>query len=375
MKKPRKRRVIVSVTNDLSTDQRVKKVCESLLKLDLEILLIGRNLRDSENIKRPYKCLRMNLLFNKGALFYAEYNLRLFIVLLFSKVDVYHSNDLDTLLANYLASILRRKPIVYDSHEYFTGVPEIQNKTLVKKVWTTIENHIFPKLKYIFTVNQSIASLYEKQYGKKLKVIRNIPRKKVWTINKSKQELDLPENKRIIITQGAGINTDRGMEEALEAMLFLKDVCFVIIGNGDVIPKLKKRTLELNLEKSIIFKDKMPYEEMMLFTQHAEIGLSLDKNTNINYKLSLPNKIFDYIHAGVPILASKIKEVEAVITKHKIGLFIDNQEPKHIAQQIKRALDENLKFKYRMNIKNAALQFNWENEEKHLVEVYKRIAK
>ena len=199
MKKSRKRRVIVSVTNDLSTDQRVKKVCESLLKLDLEILLIGRNLPDSRSIKRPYKYLRMNLLFNKGALFYAEYNLRLFLILLFSKVDVYHSNDLDTLLANYLASIIRRKPIVYDSHEYFTGVPEIQNKTFVKKVWTTIENHIFPKLKHIFTVNQSIASLYEKQYGKKLKVIRNIPRKKVWTINKSKQELDLPENKRIII--------------------------------------------------------------------------------------------------------------------------------------------------------------------------------
>lgn len=375
MKKSRKRRVIISVTNDLSTDQRVKKVCESLLKLDIEILLVGRNLRDSKNIKRPYKCIRMNLLFNKGALFYAEYNLRLFLILLFSKVDVYHSNDLDTLLANYLASILRRKPIVYDSHEYFTGVPEIQNKTFVKKVWTTIENHIFPKLKHIFTVNQSIASLYEEQYAKKLKIIRNIPRKKTWTIDKSRQQLGLPENKKIIITQGAGINIDRGIEEALEAMQHLKDVCFVIIGNGDVIPKLKKRTFELNLEKSIIFKDKMPYEQMMQYTQHAELGLSLDKNTNINYRLSLPNKIFDYIHAGVPILASKIKEVEAVITKHRIGLFIENHEPKHIAQQIERALDENLKFKYQKNIKNASLQLNWENEEKNLVEVYKRIAK
>ena len=375
MKKSRKRRVIVSVTNDLSTDQRVKKVCESLLKLDLEILLIGRNLPDSRSIKRPYKYIRMNLLFNKGALFYAEYNLRLFLILLFSKVDVYHSNDLDTLLANYLASIIRRKPIVYDSHEYFTGVPEIQNKTFVKKVWTTIENHIFPKLKHIFTVNQSIASLYEKQYGKQLKIIRNIPRKKTWTIDKSRQQLGLPENKKIIITQGAGINIDRGVEEALEAMQFLNDVCFVIIGNGDVIPKLKKRTFELNLEKSIIFKDKMPYEQMMQYTQHAELGLSLDKNTNINYRLSLPNKIFDYIHAGVPILASKIKEVEAVITKHRIGLFIENHEPKHIAQQIEKALDENLKFKYQKNIKNAALQLNWENEEKNLVEVYKKIAK
>ena len=187
MKNLKKKRVIVSVTNDLSTDQRVKKVCESITKLNTEILLIGRILPESKKLELPYTCIRMKLLFNHGPLFYAEYNIRLFFFLLFSKVDIYHANDLDTLLANYLASKIRRKPLIYDSHEYFTGVPEIQNRKIVKKIWTMIEGWIFPRLRHIFTVNDSIASLYNEKYGKSVKTLRNIPRKSNTIYFKSKK--------------------------------------------------------------------------------------------------------------------------------------------------------------------------------------------
>ena len=374
MKKLQKKRIIISVTNDLTTDQRVKKVCNSLTDLNYEILLIGRILPDSLKLNRPYSCKRMKLLFNKGALFFAEYNIRLFFLLLFSKVDIFHANDLDTLLANYLAAKIRRKPIVYDSHEYFTGVPEIQNKKLVKKTWLTIERWIFPKLKYIFTVNQSIAKLYKEEYDKDLQILRNIPHKLQLKTLKSKSELNIPEDKDIIITQGAGINIDRGIEETVEAMQYLENVCLMIIGNGDVIPKLKKRVLELKLENSIIFKGRMPYHEMIQYTQHAQLGLTLDKDTNINYKFSLPNKLFDYIHAGIPILATRIIEVEKIIKKYNIGLFIENHEPKHIAKQIRSALNnEKLKAKWRLNINLAANELHWGFEEKLLKEMYKKI--
>ena len=374
MKKLQKKRIIISVTNDLTTDQRVKKVCNSLTDLNYEILLIGRILPDSLKLNRPYSCKRMKLFFNKGALFFAEYNIRLFFLLLFSKVDIFHANDLDTLLANYLAAKIRRKPIVYDSHEYFTGVPEIQNKKLVKKTWLTIERWIFPKLKYIFTVNQSIAKLYKEEYDKDLQILRNIPHKLQLKTLKSKSELDIPEDKDIIITQGAGINMDRGIEEAVEAMQYLENVCLMIIGNGDVIPKLKKRVMELKLENSIIFKGRMPYHEMMQYTQHAQLGLTLDKDTNINYRFSLPNKLFDYIHAGIPILATRIIEVEKIIKKYNIGLFIDNHEPKHIAKQIRSALEnEKLKAEWRLNINLAANELHWGFEEKVLKEMYKKI--
>ena len=374
IKKLQKKKIIISVTNDLSTDQRVKKVCGTLNAMNFDILLIGRKRHTSLKLKRPYQTKRMRLIFNKGPLFYAEFNIRLFILLLFSKVDIYHANDLDTLLANYLAAIIRRKPIVYDSHEYFTGVPEIQNKKLVKKVWQTIEQFIFPKLKHIITVNQSIAQLYKEEYNKDLRILRNVPNKVKTHKLKRKSELNIAEDKDIIITQGAGININRGIEELVEAMQYLNNVCLIIIGDGDVIPQLKKRVLELKLENSIIFKGRMPYHEMMQYTQHAKLGITVDKDTNTNYKYSLPNKLFDFIHAGIPILASKIIEVEKIIKKYQIGLFINNHEPTHIANQIKYALDnKELISEWKSNTTLATKELNWEIEENTLKDLYKKI--
>jgi len=369
-----KKRIIVSVTNDLATDQRVKKVCNSLKNLDYDILLVGRKLTESLKLHRDYDCKRMNLFFNKGALFYAEYNIRLFFLLLFSRVDVYHSNDLDTLLANFLAAKIRRKPLVYDSHEYFTGVPEIQNKPFVKGVWLAIERWIFPKLEYIFTVNPSISQLYKTEYGKTLRIMRNMPNKISLNNSKTKEELGIPLDKVIIITQGAGINIDRGIEEAVEAMQYLKNVCFLIIGDGDVIPQLKQRVVELGLQKSVLFKGRMPYQEMMQYTQLAQLGLTLDKDTNINYRYSLPNKLFDYIHARVPVLATKVIEVQKIIEAYNVGLFIENHQPKHIADQIRLALNnEDLQNTWSENMERAVKELNWEHEEIALKEVYTEI--
>ena len=374
IKKLQKKKIIISVSNDISTDQRVKKVCGTLNAMNYDILLIGRKRPTSLKLNRPYSTKRMKLIFNKGALFYAEFNIRLFILLVFSKVDIYHANDLDTLLANYLAAIIRKKPIVYDSHEYFTGVPEIQNKKIVKKVWLTIEQFIFPKLKHIITVNKSIAQLYKEEYNNDLRILRNVPNKLVTLKLKSKSELNIVEDKDIIITQGAGININRGIEELVEAMQYLNNVCLIIIGDGDVIPQLKKRVLELKLENSVIFKGRMPYNEMMQYTQHANLGITIDKDTNTNYKYSLPNKLFDFIHAGIPILASKIIEVEKIIKKYQIGLFINNHEPTHIANQIKYALDnKELISEWKSNTTLASKELNWEIEENILKDLYKKI--
>ncbi|MCT4583182.1 MAG: glycosyltransferase [Flavobacteriales bacterium] len=364
------KKVVVSVTNDLSFDQRVNKMCTTLSQMGFEVELIGRLLPDSQPLKRDYKTKRMRLFFKKGALFYAFFNLRLFIVLLFKKVDIYHANDLDTLLANYLAAKIRGKKLVYDSHEYFLGVPEIQGRA-AKKVWAAIERFIFPKLEIIFTVNQSIADLYEKDYGKKLKIVRNLPLQQ--TIEKVKTRLDLkmPNDKRIIILQGAGINVDRGAEELLEAVALSDDYVLYIVGTGDVIEDLKRRARQADLQNKVVFVGRVPYPEMMQYTLNADVGVTLDKDTNINYRFSLPNKIFDYMKAGIPIVASNLKEVANIIHTYNVGVVIKDHTPHTILEGLNAALQDQEQVKvFARNGLKGVEELNWENEVQPVKEIY-----
>ncbi len=370
------KRAIVSVINDLSTDQRVHKVCNTLQQLGFEVTLIGRKQRLSLPLsKRNYNTKRMVLVFEKGPLFYAEYQIRLFFYLLFHKVDVLVSNDLDTLLPNYLISKLKSSKLVYDTHELFCEVPELQTNPTKKKIWKSIETWIFPKLKYVFTVNDSIAKSYKEEYNVEVKVVRNVPllANQTNVVKASKQELEIPEDKKIIVLQGAGINMDRGAEEAVQAMQYVNDAILLIIGSGDVIPVLKQIVRDQKLETKVKFIGKIPLEILVQFTQLADIGLTLDKDTNINYRYSLPNKLFDYIHAGVPVLASNLVEVKKIIKHYQIGDCIDNYTPQHIASKLNSMLIDEARLQmWKKNTKIAAAQLNWENEEQILKEVYNK---
>lgn len=358
-----KKIIAVLVSNDLITDQRVSKMCDSLVQRGYMPVLIGRLLPGSLPMNdRNYSCIRLKLWFKSGLLFYANLNLALFFKLLFLKCNGIHANDLDTLLPAFMVSRIRNKKLVYDTHEYFTGVPELLKRPAVRKVWKSIESFIFPKLKNTITVNDSIANLYFNDYGIKPSVIRNIPAKQE-VLKVSRKELNLPENKFLIILQGSGINVDRGGEEAVEMMHFLDDALLIIAGSGDVLPLLREKVDNLKLENKIIFKDKMPYKELMKHTSVCDLGLTLDKDTNINYRFSLPNKLFDYIHAGIPTLASDLPEVKRIINTYKIGLISPNHNPKILAEIVSELMRNSLKQQeLRNNCNVASKLLSWENE-------------
>lgn len=363
------KKAVVTVTNDLVTDQRVMRTIGVLRELGFEPTFVGRQLPQSLPFEKPYPSYRFKLWFNKGFLFYANYNLRLFIFLLFRRYDLYISNDLDTLLPNFLVSKLKGKPLVYDSHEYFTGVPEIQNRPIVKAVWTRLEKWIFPKLKDVITVNQSIAQLYKKEYNKEVKVVRNISDSSLPEKVKTREELGLPKDAFILINQGAGINVDRGMEEALEALKLLPaHVILLIVGNGDAVPGLVQQANDMGLSGRVIFKPKQPYLEMLQYTLNSDCGLSLDKPLSPNYKFSLPNKVFDYIKCGLPLVVSDVVEVQNVVRKYDLGEVIVDHQPQNIANSVLEVMAKG-KPNYREKMLKAAAENNWEMEQ----EVWKHI--
>ncbi len=357
------KKVVVTVTNDLVTDQRVMRTIGVLQEMGMQPTFVGRLLPNSLEFKKDYSHKRFKLAFTRGFLFYANYNLRLFFYLLRHPFDVYLANDLDTLLPNFLVSKLRGKPLIYDSHEYFTGVPEIQNRAVVKWVWTRLERFVFPKLKHVVTVNQSIARLYEQAYGMRIKVVRNISDANLPSPISSRKALGLPPDDFLLINQGAGINVDRGMEEALLALNFLPEkVKLLIVGDGDAVAGLKTMAEAEGLTSRVIFVPKQPYFALLQYTLNANCGLSLDKPLSPNYQYSLPNKLFDYIKCGLPVVTSTVVEVKKVVEQYQIGELIESHKPEHIAQSVEKVLAKE-QFYYKTNLQKAAKENNWETEQ------------
>ncbi len=358
---------VVSVINDLVSDNRVLRSCSVLQEAGYDLLLIGRKKPGSLPIRGwKIKTNRMRMFFHSGPLFYLFFNLRLFFKLWFSKAGLLFANDLDTLLPNYLVARLKHIPLIYDSHELFCEVPELQNSPFKKRIWQKLEGSLIPRLRNCVTVNESIAEIFENRYGTKFTVIRNIADVPQDAPVKSRQELGLPFSSKIILLQGAGINIDRGAEELVEAMCYVKDAMLLIIGSGDVWPRLEKMVASLNLKNKVFLINRMPAPELRHYTFNADLGVSIDKNTNLNYRYSLPNKIFDYLNAGLPVLASRLPEVEKVLNHCQAGVFIDDHHPQHIAGTINRFFDTKSDHNTE-RIRESASVFSWQTEKQKLL--------
>ncbi len=370
-----KKIAFVSVINDLVTDNRVNKSCMALIECGYDVTLVGRKLSNSLPIPNwTFKTIRLKMILKKGPAFYFFFNLRLFFVGLINKTDLFYANDLDTLAPMFLLSKLKKKPLIYDSHELFCEVPELKASRIKKSIWQKLEWYIIPKLKTCITVNVSIAKIYEAKYNVPFYIIRNISDFDQTFIPKSRVQLSLPEDKKIILLQGAGINVDRGAEELIDAMEFVQNAVLYIIGSGDVWENLKQKvSFNKSIQNKVVLINKLPKSELINYTFNADIGLSIDKNTNLNYLYSLPNKIFDYIQAEIPILASRLPEIENIILQYKIGDFIDDHNPKTIANKLNEMLYSQQLSSYKKYLAIAKKEITWKSEKEKLLTIIKNI--
>ncbi len=357
------KRIAVLVSNDLTHDQRVHKTCEVLQKAGLEVTLVGRELPDSAPIDRSYETVRLKLRYHTGALFYAslQRGLARFLRSRAADWDAIWSNDLDTLWPAYLSSRQLRIPLIYDSHEYFTEAAGLTNRPFPKWVWTQIERRIFPKLKHVITVNESIARIYRDKYQVPVQVVRNVPSVKALPAQQpSRAALGLPEG-QLAILQGAFMDKDRGVVEAVKALAQLPELHLLLVGAGEEWLEAKRLRTSLQLESRLTILPKQPYERLVTFTRSADVGLSLDKGTHFNYYYSLPNKLFDYIHAGIPVVASPMPEVSSVVENYGIGSVIEDWSPEGISSALREVLSAPRK-RWMEGLARAQEDFRWEKE-------------
>lgn len=366
-----KKKIVVSVITDLATDQRVIRICSTLQEMGFEVTVLARKFSDSLTLEKyNFKARRFRCYFRKGTMQYAEFMIQLFFRLMFTRTNYFLANDLDSLLPNYLVSKIRPKYLFYDTHEYFTGVPELTNSPIKYKIWKGIEDWIFPKLKTVYTVNDSVKNEYEKEYPVKLKVIRNVP------FTTHILPSTMPANwdgKIILLAQGAGLNPGRSCIEMIDAMPYLDDrFHLVFIGGGTAWEDLKKRREELKLENRIDMLGKMLPSKLKSYTALAHLGLSMDSFEDKNYLFNLPNKVFDYLQASVPLFATAIPEVKKIIDDYDCGIAITNTAPDYLAEVITELFANSDRYnELKQNAAQAAKDLCWEKEEEKLKDIYR----
>ena len=361
-------RFIISVTNDLITDQRVRRTCDCLDELGYEIILIGTDQNQQTNFSAKYATVLLKTFFNRGFLFYAEYNIRLLFQLLAKKKDYLYANDLDTLPANFIAGTIGKIPLIYDSHEYFTEVPELINRRKTRGFWLLIEQLIFPRLNYVITVNQALANIYSKKYQVPVTVVKNVPKR---LNNHQLKKLNKKDNiKKTIIYQGS-LNMDRGLELLIDAMAFLTEFNLIIAGDGYLKKKLQKRSHDLGLDSKISFLGKVSPDKLPAYTQMAHVGVSLEEKSGLSYTYSLPNKVFDYINCGIPILVSDLPLLKEIVHKYDLGEILYERTPQGLAKKIDHIVRNHQA--YESGIAKANQDYTWEKEKNNLIKLIGQI--
>ncbi len=362
--------IICTVTNDLNFDQRMIRICTSLSNAGYDVRLVGRQLKHSPPIvEQPFRQKRFRLYFNKGKLFYLEYNIRLFLFLLIEKFDIVCTVDLDTLLPGFLSASIKNKDIVFDAHEYFSEVPEVVERPLVKKIWEQLAQFVLPRIKYAYTVCDSLSVIFEEKYRTPFQVIRNLPSAK----QPCNDQMPRQDETTILLYQGV-LNVGRGLEETICAMESMEGVELWLAGEGDLSQKLREMVEEKGLQSKIIFHGKVNPADLPHLTCKADIGLNLLKNKSLNYYYSLANKTFDYMQAGIPSLCMAFPEYKKINEEFDALILLEELTPKAILLEVDRLKkNKNYYSEKCKNSKKASEQLVWEKEELKLLSIYESI--
>lgn len=327
------RKIVMAVTNDLVTDRRVDRHCRELTAAGYEVLLIGRLLPHSKEVERPYRTERMELRHLRGPKFYAEFNQRVARRIVEEKPDLVWANDSDTLPGCWWAAHRLRCRLVMDAHELFPELPEVIGRPVVRLAWRLINKCLMPRCSALITVCQSFADYYRGHNGVEMTVVRNVQP----TDASLQPKAETPEHP-VLLYQGA-VNVGRGVDWAIDAMEFLPDCRLSIAGGGDLIEEMRRYAGSKPWADRIDFLGLLPHEELDRLTPSADVGLLMLEEMGLSYHLTLPNRVGDFVAAGVPVVASDMPETARVVKQYGVGELMDAPGPRALADATQRLLE------------------------------------
>ncbi len=291
----------------------------------------------------------------------------------YRKTDILHCNDLNTLPAGVFAKMFNRKlKLVYDSHEYAINDTPYESKI---SIWLKyfIERILIQFADKVITVSNSIANEYKRLYNiPKPSLILNCPRyheqqkKDIF-----RNEFNIRSDQNIFLYQG-GLSHGRGIEILLETFKIIDDDNSVIVfmGYGPLEGLIKESSKEY---ENIYFHPAVPPDELLDFTSSADFGILFYENNCLNHYYCSPNKMFEYLMAGIPVLVSNLYEMKNLVEQYQIGIVATSNSVKGFTKSIEESLNQDY-LRIVENVEKSRKLFCWEEQEKVLLDVYKEFS-
>lgn len=350
-------------TNDLATDRRVQRHVSTLRSAGCEVVTVGRS---SENCCAD---IAVRTRHRRGWRFYAEFNAGIARVLRGKRFDMVWANDCDTLPGCWVASRRMKARLVCDAHELFSEVPEIQHKPVVKTVWRVVERLFLPACDHLFTVCQSVADHYGRRLGVQMSVVRNISSH---SNVQSHPHPFLKEGRYMLLYQGA-VNIGRGIDWAIDALQWLPECRLVVAGVGDVSGQMKAYASQKPWAGRVDFLGRLMPDELARLTPQADVGLVMLEDMGLNYHYALPNRIGDFVAAGVPMVVSDLPEMAAVVRRFGVGEVIEERgdggyesRAKALAEAVRKVLAKEWT---EADFAEARSDMDWNKESKKLISI------
>lgn len=293
---------------------------------------------------------------------------------------IYHAHDLNTLYAASKAARRDKAKLVYDSHELYVHKNRpVQPSKLYRYLTIRLERKHIRRADKVITVSESIADHLRDEYKiDRPDVIMNAPSEvKVHGNDKSlRDDLNIPNNLKLAIYCG-GITFNRGLEKLIESLTLLPDVYLVMMGYGvpDYLEKLQKIADDNMVNDRFSFYGPVQSHEVTSYTASADLGVAPIQNACLSYYYCAPNKVFEYIIGGIPVIASNFPDLSKIVSENDIGYVFDPEDIKSIADSVNQIFANEEHYKVmKSNTKVAAKKYNWEIEEQKLLNLYKSIS-
>ena len=372
----------ISLTN-LKNESRILKETDTLTNKSIfkKIYIAGLHEGDLKKVEFIDENREINRIFLKSRnlpknLFFQLIKYMEYLTVILYKyrkknIEVVNVHTLGLLPIGVLCKIFFRAKLIYDAHEYETQTQGLKGSR--KKLASILERVLIPYCDKTIVVSESIADEYKKLYPKLERpyVVLNTPvYKEIKKRDIFRETLEISQDKTIFLYQG-GLSSGRGIEVLLEAFKTSNDKKSVIVFMG--YGSLEKMILEhVESCENIYFHKAVTPDVLLDYTSSADFGISTIEDSCLSYRYCLPNKMFEYIMANVPVIVSNLPEMKKIVEEHHIGVLAKENTSQGLKEAIENAIKLN-KDEIKRNLQKVKEVYNWQEQEKVLIEVYNEL--